>query len=894
MNQPPTGTVTFLFTDIEGSTKLWEHNPDAMRPALARHDGLLRQSIEDAGGFVFKTIGDAFCAAFPTANEALEAALAAQVALSQEPWETETPLRVRMALHTGSAEERGGDYFGQTVNRVAHLMAAGHGGQTLLSDVTQELVRDALPPGSSLLDLGQRRLKDLGRPEQVFQLQHPSLPASFPPLCSLDNPALPNNLPQQTTSFIGREKQVEEVKARLTKTRLLTLTGAGGSGKTRLSLQVAADLLTGDGDGVWLVELAALTDPAFVPQAIAGVLGVKEEAGTPVRQTLVAALKDKCLLLLLDNCEHLVAACASLAADLLRFCPNIHILASSREGLNVSGEQTYRVPTLTLPDPKQAQTAAALSQFEAVRLFIERAQVVQPSFTVTEANAPAVAQVCFRLDGIPLALELAAARVRSLPVEQINLRLDQRFRLLTGGSRTALPRQQTLRALVDWSYDLLSAAEKTLLRRLSVFAGGWTLAAAEGVCCGEDMEDCGMEDWEVLDLLTGLADKSLVIYEEVEGRYGLLETVRQYAGDRLGESKEAEAVQERAASWFLALAEEAEPQLAGPEAASWLLRLEREHDNLRASLSWYESRPVQEQDGEAGLRLAGALWRFWLVRVHYAEGRQWLGRTLGGTEAAGTGGASGREASAARAKALRGAGALARMQGDYAAARSLHEESLTFFRRIKDQQGIAWSLTNLGMVVSMQGDYGAARALHEESLTLFRQTGDQHGIAWSLNNLGYVAELQGDCGAAKALLEESLILMRQTGDQQGIAYALDNLGMVAHAQGDCGAARALYGESLILMRQIGDQQGIAYSLDNLGYMASDQGRHARWVRLWSAADALRKQIGAALHPNEQPRYDQEIAKARQDLGEAAFAAAWDAGRAMTWEQAVEYALSDAP
>ena len=508
MRQPPTGTVTFLFTDIEGSTKLWEQHPDSMRPALARHDHLLRQSIEANNGYVFKTMGDAFCAAFATAPEAVQAALTAQRLLTAEVWETETSLRVRMALHTGIAEERDGDYFGQALNRVARLLATGHGGQTLLSGATQELTRDHLPLAASLLDLGQRRLKDLGRPEIVFQLRHPALSADFPPLRSLDNPDLPNNLPLQVASFIGREKETTDVKFLLAKTRLLTLTGSGGSGKTRLALQVAADLLDQYFDGVWLVELATLSDPALVPQAVADVLGVQEQVGQAITRTLKDALYSKSLLLVLDNCEHLVAACASLAADLLGNCPHVHLLSTSREPLNIAGEQTFRVPSLSLPDPKQTQTVETVSQYEAVRLFIERVQAVQPSFMVTNTNAPAVAQVCWRLDGIPLAIELAAARVRSLSVEDVNTRLDNRFRLLTGGARNSLPRQQTLRALIDWSYDLLTEAEKTLLRRLSVFAGGWTLPAAEAVGVGKDAANAGVAGWEVVDLLTSLVDKS--------------------------------------------------------------------------------------------------------------------------------------------------------------------------------------------------------------------------------------------------------------------------------------------------------------------------------------------------------------------------------------------------
>ena len=924
---PPTGTVTFLFTDIEGSTRLWEAHPVAMKPALARHDALLRQSIEDSGGYVFKTVGDAFCAAFPTANQALEAALAAQLALNAEPWELSTPLLVRMALHTGAAEERGSDYFGQPLNRVARLMAAGYGGQTLLSDVTQGLVRDALPPSASLLDLGERRLKDLERPEQVFQLQFPALPAEFPPLRSLDNPALPNNLPQQMTSFIGREKQIDDVKALLGRTRLLTLTGAGGSGKTRLSLQVAADLLDRYFDGVWLVELAALTDPSLVPQAIANVLGIKEEAGKSIQTTLVDWLSDKRILLVLDNCEHLVTACASLAADLLRSCPNVHLLASSRETLNVSGEQAYRVPSLSVPDPKQTQTVESLSQFEAVRLFIERAQAVQASFTVTNANAPAVAQVCFRLDGIPLAIELAAARVRSLSVDEISARLDNRFRLLTGGARNTLPRQQTLRALIDWSYDLLTEQEKTLLGCLSVFAGGWTLDAVEAVGSNDTVEK-----WEVLDLLTALVDKSLVVYEEkteeAQGksgreRYHLLESVRQYAGDRLAESGKAETVLKRAASWFLSWVEEVESQLIGPEQAFWLERLESEHDNLRASLTWYEPQP---EGAEAGLRLAGALWRFWAMRGYYSEGRRWLGKALEGAKAERS------TVLAARGKALTGAGVLASVQGDYGAARALHEmglilfrqlgdqggiayllnslggmaldesdyvtardlleESLLIKRRLEDPQGVALSLNNLGILALEQNDYAAAWNLLEESLTISRKLRNQQGISNALNNLGNVALARGDYGAARDLLEESLTIMRQLGDQGGIASSLNNLAGVASCQGDFAGARALYAESLTIKRWLGNQQGIAISLEGMAEVAQGQNQLVQAAQLWGAALSLRDSIRCPSPPLEQEKIAMPIALVHQALGEEAFAAAWDEGRAMTMEQAIEYALAE--
>ena len=592
----PTGTVTFLFTDIEGSTKLWEAHPEVMRAALARHDILMRGAIVSANGYVFKTVGDAFCAAFAMAPDAVSAVLVAQLAIVAEPWPDETRIKVRMALHTGTVESRDGDYFGPALNRVARLLPSGHGGQTLLSQTTYDLVRDTLPDAVSLHDLGAHQLKDLARPEQVYQLQHPGLPSDFPPIKSLSTHR--NNLPQQLTSFIGREKEIAAVRALMGTHRLLTLIGAGGCGKTRLSMQVAADSLEQFPDGAWLVELASLSNPGLVTQTVATILGVKEEPGKPITQTLTEHLKHKRLLLLLDNCEHLLEVCTKLADMLMRQCPGVKLLASSREALGIAGEQTFRVPSLTLPERKQTHTPQNLSTYESVQLFIDRALLVRADFQVTNQNAPSLASLCCHLDGIPLAIELAAARVRTLAVEEIDGKLDQRFRLLTGGSRTALPRQQTLRSLIDWSYDLLHELDKLLLQRLSVFAGGWTLAAAEQVCAGE-----GVADGEILDLLTSLSDKSLVAAELQGGhsRYRLLETMRQYARERLLESGGGEAVRERHREYFLALAEEAEPNLKGAEQAEWLQRLEAEHDNLRLALDWSHGKADREEDfGFAG------------------------------------------------------------------------------------------------------------------------------------------------------------------------------------------------------------------------------------------------------------------------------------------------------
>ncbi|MCW3054429.1 MAG: regulatory protein LuxR [Chthonomonadales bacterium] len=671
----PGGTVTFLFTDIQGSTRLWEQHPEAMRVALERHDALLRQIIEIHSGVVFKTMGDAFCAALTTAPDALAAAFTGQQALLSETFSAPVDLQVRMALHTGAAEMRDNDYFGQPLNRVARLLAAGHGGQVLLSLPTEELVRNNLPAHVQLQDLGQHRLRDLARPETVFQLLHPDLPTQFPPLKSLDSPELPNNLPQQLTSFIGREQEMEEIKSLLARTRLLTLTGSGGAGKTRLSLQAAAEVLEDYPDGVWFVELAPLGDPALVPQTVAAALGLTEQTGKSLLQRLTEDLKTKKALLLLDNCEHLLSACAQLTDTLLRGCPELKILASSREGLGIAGEQTYRVPSLSLPDPRQPPTAENVTVYEAVRLFVERALLTRSDFAGTNQNAPALASVCHRLDGIPLAIELAAARVRSLTVEEINTKLDQRFRLLTGGSKTALPRQQTLAAAIGWSYDLLNGQERTLLACLSVFLGGWTLEAAEAIGVSAEIED-----WEALDLLSSLVDKSLVIAEAEEGhtRYRLMETVRQYARDRLIQTDHSQAVRQRHRDYFLQWAEEIRPQLQGSEQVQHLKTLEREHDNLRLALQFCLEEPEEDPQEQAGLRLGVVLQQFWIIRGYLSEGREQSNTLLDHPAA--------QSPTIARADALNGAATLARFQSDYTAARALCKPSLTLQRRLGKQK----------------------------------------------------------------------------------------------------------------------------------------------------------------------------------------------------------------
>lgn len=953
----PTGTVTFLFTDIEGSTRLWEKYPAAMGAVLARHDALIRDAIGGNDGAVFATGGDAFCAAFPTASDALSAARAAQLALAAEPWPESLRIRVRMALHTGEAEIRGRDYFGPPLNRVARLLAAGHGGQVLLSHATQELLRDGLPAGVTLRDMGERRLKDLIRPEHVYQLVASGLDEEFPPLRTLD--ARAHNLPLQLTSFVGREREMRDVKKLLGSTRLVTLTGTGGAGKTRLALQAAADLIDDFAHGVWLVELAALTDERLVPQSVATTLGIKERPGTPIAETLVEALHDRQLLLIVDNCEHLIHATAALSQAILAAAAGVRIVATSREPLRIPGEASYRVPSLATPGPAALPRIESLSQYAAVQLFIDRARAAQPSFRVDDANAPAVASICYHLDGIPLAIELAAARVRSLTVKEVNDRLDQRFRLLTGGARTALPRQQTLRALIDWSYDLLNASEQALLCRVACFAGGWTMDAAEAVA-----GDAPIAAGEVPDLLAALADKSLVVTEERGDatRYRLLETVRQYAAARLGERAEDTRCRRRHFEWVLELVRRAEPQLIGPEQKAWLDRLEAEHDNLRAALAW-----AAAADGDAanGLRVAGNLFWFWYVRGYLGEGRRWLAELLAIAPGADM---------AVRAKALQSSGSLAWQQGDYLAARALHEDALALWRALGNRPSeavalnnlglvardlgdfraaeslfgeslaihresgnprvVADALSNLGMVAKDRGDYATARMRYRESLAIRRESGDRRGVAMSLNNLGVTAFLEGDYESARPLFVEGLAIRRELGDRRGIASSLNNLAAAAYRQCDYAAAAPLFEEALAIRTDLGDKQGIGICLLDMGLMAGQQGlaatarehlakslaiardlgdrdliasalaghaevaaetnEPARACRIWGAAELLRETIGAPMPPSERPDYERIVAAARAAMGDdAAFTRAWQEGRAMTLEEAIDYVLCEA-
>jgi predicted ATPase/class 3 adenylate cyclase/Tfp pilus assembly protein PilF len=833
MREFPSGTVTFLFTDVEGSTRRWEQDSVATRTAIERHFALVDEAINANNGVRFKIIGDAVQAAFPTALDAALAAVAAQRALIAEDWGALGPIPVRMALHTGVATPHDGDYLSPALNRLARLLAAGAGGQILLTEATRLLVRDLSSAGMplDLVDLGEHRLRDLREAEHVFQLTTPGLPSDFPPLKSLDRQT--HNLPPQLTPFIGREALVAEIRGRLDQpgVRLLTLTGPGGAGKTRLALHVAAELVETYPDGVWFVPLAPVASATLVAATIATALGIRETAAGTIEATLRAYLRPRRLLLVLDNFEHVVSA-SPLIADLLSHCPDIQVLATSRAPLHISGEHELPIPSLELPSlgrPLRLDDALAS---EAVRLFVDRARAVQHHFALSEENAETIVAICRRLDGLPLAIELAASRVRLLPPKAILARLDSRLTLLTGGGRDRPERQQTLRGAIAWSHDLLDRSEQTLFRRLAVFAGGWSFEAAEAVV------DFGSDPpLSVFDGLDALHNASLIRLQEsmdrdaaADPRFAMLQTINEFATEQLVASGELARVKENHAAWFVDLAIAAEPHLPGPLAVSWLDRLESDHDNLRAALDWLGG----QGDSERAVTLAAAMWRFWWLRGHISEGRRRLETALA---------ADGSAVAAARATALDGAGVLAETQGDYDRAEALHREALALSRERDDTTGIARALGNLGVVAFDRSDDDQATALLEESLALAREIGDQLLVATALNDLGAVAYERGDLDRAEPLYQESLNLRRKAGSGSEIARALNNLGGVAFARGNFDRACQLFAESLSLYRVAGDGWGAAGALLGLAVANHRQGDAPRAVALLEESLSLFGEVG---------------------------------------------------
>lgn len=828
----PSGIVTFLFSDIEGSTRRWETQPHLMQAAFARQETIMRSAMAQHGGYVYKMIGDAFQVAFVDAGDALSAAVSAQRALHAESWGEIGPIKVRMALHTGMTDERGDDYVGPLLNRVARLMSAGHGGQILLTQATCDALAGDLPLGLALRDMGERRLRDLIHPEHVYQALAEGLQSDFPPLKTLDYRA--HNLPVQLTRFIGREHEMAEVKRLLATTRLLTLTGAGGAGKTRLSMQAAADVIDQFQNGVLLVELAPLAEPSLVPQVVADALNVTESTGSTLQDELIKHLRDKEMLLLLDNCEHLVESCATLVHALLTAAPRLKVLASSREPLRIPGEVVYRVPSLQTPDPKARWTVDSLARYESVQLFVDRATAVQPGFEMNTANAPAIAQICHRLDGIPLAIELAAARVNVLSAEKIAVRLDDRFKLLTSGNRTALPRQQTLRAAIDWSYSLLSdlpPSERALLRRVSVFAGAWTLEAAEDVCVWETAH-APLAQEDVLDVVTSLVNKSLVVQDMSAGmdaQYRLLETIREYALNRLVEAGEAQDVRARHAAFHFNIAENARPMLNGVGQQAGMKLLDQYFDDLRYALDW-----LADTDAQAALRLAVMLGRYWEMGSHFSEGRSVLDRMLKLAVNA---------PPALRAEALCQAGLLTFRQGDYALAEALLQEALSINQAIGSEAGMANAMTNLGATASARGDYAHAREWLEQGLSHARRAGDDDAEAYALVMLGNMAYGMGDERMAQRHYEDALVMRRRQGDEISAGKLLHNLGSLAHAQNDLAKARSCYEGSLACTTKFGNRWMKTGTLVGLGNVAYEQHDYEAARRYYDESLAIAKEIG---------------------------------------------------
>ncbi len=936
------GLATFLMTDIEGSTRLWEQAATAMRVALEVHDHLLRTAVEGHDGAVVKTTGDGLLARFADPAAAVMAAIESQRGLAAHAWPDEAVIRARMAVHTGSAQARDGDYFGPALNRVARLLAIGHGGQVLLSGITAAIVVEGMPEGATIIDLGDQRLRDLDQPVRVYQLAAPGLTHDFPPLRTAGSGR--TNLPLQLTSFVGREREQADLLRLLDANRLVTLIGTGGTGKTRLMLEAAADLVDRYPDGVWLAELATVNDPARVANEVARAMGVRDDPHVSIETSVTDFLRSKSMLLLLDNCEHLVAAAARLAESLLETSSGLRIMATGREALGIPGETILQVPSLAVPAlpesahvhgqtgavpssvPAASATYEALAASESVRLFAERATAVSPAFALTPANIATVAEICQRLDGIPLAIELAAARVPVLSVDEILERLGDRFRLLTGGRRTAVARQQTLQALVDWSWDLLPEEDRRLLRRLSVFAGGWTLEAATAVC-GTDESDGSA----VLDALTQLVERSLVVVEPGSStRYRLLETIRQYARDRLVESGEPDAIRTRHLGYFLGLAERAERQMRGAEFVDWVQRLDADGDNLRLAIDW-----GLESDPETGIRLCVALWMYWRMRSVGIDLDGSLGAAVDAARVLPPPAPPDRrsreilvsriysEAAFAGAtwltrdtQALADEGlALARATGDLetiwfglaaaAVARlfagrpeellMINQESSEVAIRLGDPWFQAMSSANLSGAVAFGGptkaDADRAWAILDEATRLARTTGNGFLIAFVALIRGRSAGFMGRLSEARTAFQEAAAFYDEIGDRPFALIALSDLSHALRQAGEPDEALGILRRTIVEWEHAGNRGAIANQLESFGLIALGGGEGERAARLLGAADTLRAQSGAAMLPFERAEYDPAIERLRASMDGATFEAAWSAGQAMGVADAVAFALA---
>jgi predicted ATPase/class 3 adenylate cyclase len=895
---------TFLFTDIEGSTTALRRLGDGLyAQVLADHHALVRAGLAAHDGEEVDTQGDAFFAVFSSPRACVAAVLEIQRALAAHAWPAGEHVRVRMGIHTGEATRTATGLVGLEVHRAARLAGVAHGGQILVSETAAALVRDWLPPDAALTDLGVHRLKDLGRPERIFQLNADGLPAGFPPLRSLGNPALPNNLPAQPTTFIGRDTELAEVRALAGSAGLVTLTGAGGTGKTRLALQVAAELLDGTGDGVWLVELAAVTDADAVAPAISAALGISGPPGRPVLETLLDALVPQDILIVLDNCEHLIDACAKIADAILRRCPRVHLLATSREPLGIGGEAIYRVPSLSLPGPGDAGSS------DAVALFVDRATA--QGVSLAPGDETLIASICRRLDGLPLAIELAAARLRSLSLQGLHDRLDQRFRLLTGGSRAALARQQTLRATVDWSYSLLNGPEQLLLQCLSPFAEGFDLDAAEAVGGAVDIEV-----FDVAELLGSLVDKSLVVAEPAGGalRYRLLETIRQFAAERLAETGADETVAAAHSRHYLSVAEAAAPHLTGPDQGTWLARLDTDHANLRRAAGHAAADP----DGTTQvLRFGVALQRYWMARSRPQEALTLLRPVLDRPEARADPELFGRSLLIV---------ALASRDVDVAAARRLAEEAVELARQLDADRLLIDSLAALGstsyfagqpeeglpaaaeaveraralgddvvLAVSMSGyllcldlvDPARAEPLFAEAIACTQRSGDQLFASVLHNNAAVHALRAGDIPAAREHLDAAFLAKQAIGERD--AHVLVNLGWVLRLDGDPDGARSRFEAALRISRRNGERSGLAYPALGLACLAADRGEWPRAAVLHGVAQAFLDRTGEPWQEPEASYRQQSLDQAKANLGHEQTEAAYARGLALSFEDALDLA-----
>jgi predicted ATPase/class 3 adenylate cyclase len=891
-----TGPLTFLFTDLENSTPLWEQFPDEMRQASARHDALMRAVIEQHHGRVVKTTGDGFHAVFESPSEGIAAALAGQQAIAAEPWSDKIgPLKVRMGLHTGESQEREGDYYGPNVNLAARVMGLGYGEQILLSEITATLVKRSLPENCSLTDLGEHRLKGISATVQIHQLCHPDLAAEFPALKSLAT--FKHNLHRQLSTFIGREKELGEVKRLLKSTPLLTLLGPGGTGKTRLMLQAAEEVIEDYPDGVWLVELAPLTDPNLIPERAAAALNVQEQPGRKIFDTLADYLRRKELLLLLDNVEHIVQESAEFTEQLLEHCPGLTILVTGREALFIDGETTIQIPPLSLP--KEEQTLEEIASSEGVQLFLERARTVRPDFALSEGNGATIAEVVRRLDGIPLALELAAARLRMLTIEQIHQHLNDRFRLLTGGRRTALPRQQTLQALIDWSWQLLDQKERTLLRRLSVFSSGWDLEAAQTVTGFDPLDAI-----DVFDQLEQLINKSLITVAYPPGgeaRYGMLESIRQFAQDQLLESGEGVTLRDRHADYFVRFAQESEYHLIRETMLPRVNRILLEMDNLRSVLTWtFEDRP------ELALRISSALMYHWAHWIHPSEARNWLETSIDKTRSLLKTEPS-EDLIKDLIKAYIGLGIVYSLFGKNLKSVAIMDEGITLAREYGDLEhmttGIAWR-TNVLLVnryeispeweqevdraLEISGQYGFEISEGWLNLVKFYLHGYQGEFAKALPHFQRViqiagnfnnprinanvlqiqarmAALQGDTETAKAYFLKAIDDFRAINDLRNILHSNSDLAHLLRREGNLQEALLLYRETISGWQEEGSLPALAHQLECFAYMAIASGNYEHAARLLGRANATREELNA---PSTDPLEIAELEQAMTQLAGA--------------------------